>query len=358
MSNLALLGDEDDEVGLSPTAAKLHAVAGQVHRTQLALKRDYSHAPRLPWQSVHDLVGPLLPGTWWLLAAHTGRGKTTLAMNILTDLARQGRKVTMLALEQDQETMRQTWAAVSLGFRVSYVLEHRWGDLPPRAEQMIHDHIDWQCTEYFDHITFAEEHFLAPETLPGIVEREAKAGCELLILDHLHRLAQPTYDSVSLAAKALTEAARESGVPILATAQMGEGGRDPDPLKPYLPCELRDVYGSGVIGQETHVALGIYWPLGITTKEDLAAVRRREKEAHELAMPNTLAVRVMKHRVRGGEVVGRSAFLKYEHGRIVDPETERINALEERESDFTLKHDDEPPLIEPMQEDMWEDGRE
>jgi replicative DNA helicase len=300
-------------------AEQLHAADMQVYRAHEALRADYSAAPRLPWDAVHELTGPMLPSTWWVLAAHTGRGKTTLAMNILSALARQGRRVTMLALEQSQETMRATWAAVSLGYRTSYVLEHRWAELPPGAEAAVHAHMDeMQFLGAHDRVKFADERFLDPETLPRIIEREAREGAELVMIDHLHRIAEPSYRGVSLAAKALTEAARATGVPILCTAQMGMGP-ERDPLRPFLACQLEDIYGSGVVAQECWVALGLYWPLRETGKEVLAAVRRREVEAHTLAEPNTLALRIMKHRVRGGEVVGHVRTLRYEHGRIIDP---------------------------------------
>lgn len=324
-------------------------------RAQDSLDRDPLRQPRLPWQSVHDLTWEFMPGQWWVLAAHTGRGKTTLAMNILSDLGRQGRRVAMLALEQSPEDMRKTWAAVSCGYRVSAVLANKWELLPPRAKQDIHDHIASQFTEQMRGVRFVEERFLNPATLGAIVEAQAALGAELIIIDHLHRIADASYAGVSLAAKALSEAARQTGVPILCTAQLGMG-QERDPLKPFLPPQIEDIYGSGVVAQECWVALGVYWPLGVHSKDDLAAVRRREKEPHELAMPNTLAVRVMKHRVRGGEVLGRTVTLKYEGGRIIDPETERLDRLIERESDYTRVPEDVPPPYE--QGDAWESPTE
>ena len=315
-------------------AARLHEADVQIYRAHDALRRDYTAAPRLPWDAVHDLTGAFLPGQWWVLAAHTGRGKTTLAMNILSALARQGRRVTMMALEQDQETMRATWAAVTLGYPVSRVLEHRWSELPAGAEAAVHDHLDAQFLNHHDLVRFGDERFLDAATLPAVVEREAEGGAELIVIDHLHRLAEPGYQGVSAAAKALTEAARASDIPILCTAQLGMGP-ERDPVRPFLPPQIEDIYGSGVVAQECWVALGVYWPLGVHGKEDLAAIRRREREARDILEPNTLAVRVMKHRVRGGDALGRIVKLTYRHGQIVDPETEHRTAIEERESDFT-----------------------
>lgn len=316
-----------------------------------SLDRDPLRQPRLPWQSVHDLTWEFMPGQWWVLAAHTGRGKTTLAMNILSDLAKQGRQVAMLALEQSPEDMRKTWAAVSLSYKVSAVLAGKWELLPPRAKQDVADHISHQFSEGMRGVRFVEERFLNPATLGATIEAQANLGAELIIIDHLHRIADASYSGVSLAAKALSEAARLTQVPILCTAQLGMG-QERDPLKPFLPPQIEDIYGSGVVAQECWVALGVYWPLGIHTKDDLAAVRRREKEPHELAIQNTLAVRVMKHRVRGGEVLGRTVTLRYEGGRIIDPETERLEHQERLESDFTRPIDDEPPIYE--QGDAWE----
>jgi len=286
-----------------------------------------------------------------VVAAHTGRGKTTIVMNILADLAKQGRRVAMLALEQSPEDMRKTWAAVSLGYRVSAVLGSKWELLPPRAKEEVSAHIAGQLAGGNLGIRFVEERFLNPQTLGAIVQRQVDLGAELIIIDHLHRIADASYEGVSKAAKALTEAALVSKVPILCTAQLGQG-QDKDPLLPYLPPDVSLIYGSGVVAQECWVALGVYWPLGVHTKEDLAMVRRGEKEAHELAIPNTLAVRVMKHRVRGGEVLGRTVTLKYEGGRIIDPETERLERLVERESDYTRVREEEPPPLELG--DAWE----
>ena len=316
-----------------------------------SMRNDYTRAPRLPWDSVDTVVGPVLPGTWWVLGAYTGRGKTTTMMSLLADLAERGRRVTVFALEMKPPLMRRVWASVALGYKTSYVIENRWRELPVGAFEAVEKHVNWQVADMGEFIRFADEEYLDAANLPRLMKREANLGAELVLIDHIHRCADASYQGVSLAAKAISAACRDSNVPVIATAQFGQGA-DRDPLKPYLPPQLEDLYLSGVIAQECWVALGLYHPLGSHSKADLDAVRRREREPHTLAIPGTIGVRCMKHRVRGTDAVGQIRQLTYKDGKILDPETQRRESIEELESDYTRV----PP--EPIQDDMWEDGRE
>ena len=340
---------------------------GQSTEALERLDTDFTKAPRVPWQSVHDLVGPFLPGTWHIWGAFPGRGKSTAALNLISALAEQGKRVVMLALEQEPSVMRLQWASIALGYNTSLVLENRWYELPRGAKEAIQNHVTWQCEEHAETIRFPADRFLDPAGIPRLFEREAKAGCDLIVIDHLARTAEPGYLGISLAAKAITEGTRSSGVPALALAQLGQGPQR-DLMKAHTPMQLEDLYGSTVPGQEASVVGNIFWPLSpLATKADIDAVRRREKSVRDILMADKVAMAFCKHRTRGGSALGSTCLLDYKHGKLTDPESRRVEALEERESDWSRKRDDPPPPDEPpeyvgsdiaLQEDMWEEGRE
>lgn len=314
------------------------------------LDADFTHAPRVPWQSVHDLVGPFLPSQWHIWGAFPGRGKSTAGLNLLSALAEQGKRVVFLALEQDPHMMRLQWASIALGLHTSFVLENRWHELPPGAKESIQAHIKLQFKDYAETVRFPAERFLDPAGIPRMFERETKQGADIIIVDHLMRLAEPGYLGVSMAAKALTEAVRSTTTPCLALAQLGQGPVR-DPMKAHAPMQLDDLYGSTVPGQEAAVVGNIFWPLSPTaTKQDIDAVRKRERSVREILMPDKVAMAFCKHRNRGGDALGKICLLDFNRGKITDPESLRVERLEARESDFTR-----PPAEPDDDATLWGD---
>ena len=291
--------------------------------------------PRLPWDTVHDVIGPILPWQWWLLCAKQGNGKTMAAMNIVDDMVNQGRKVYVLPLEQSPVEMRRLHAALRLNLRSSAVLGLAWDKLPPGSREAVEQEIIRQAAQDDEEyplpntgqVKYSPLEYVSVRQLEKVWEAADDWDADLIVIDHIHRLADADHQELARVAKALTGLTKH-GLPALVTGQLNRG--DKDPLRPYLPPSTDDIQGSAYIEQEAHVILGLYRPLmDSVTPADLLAVRGRKAEARTLAKQNAVGLKVLKHRV-DGEHTGRLFELEYRHGRIVCPETEDRKAWANR----------------------------
>jgi replicative DNA helicase len=302
---LRLVGDEANPA--------VDQAAEAITRTQ----QSFHLAPQMPWRVLHDLVGPVLPDALWIIGAQTGHGKTTLMLNWLQTLARSaGQKTYVLPLEQRPAMMRLVWASLSLGYPTALVLENRWRELPDDAEKQVQAHVAEQVEWCGESVVFSDVEYLSEANLEETFQDAHAQGCTLILVDHLHRMAESSYRAMAMVAKALTRNIRKYGIPVACTAQFNQGGPERNPLQGYREPQLSDIYMGQVIAHEAHVILGLYRPLQGMSKEETQAVKNRETKAWKFAIPNTVGVHCMKHRVRGMLAEGRSIELQYDRGRI------------------------------------------
>ena len=310
------------------------SAVGQASEALERMQVNRATCPRLPWDTVHDVIGPILPWQWWLLCAQTGNGKTMAAMNIVDELVNQGRRVYVLPLEQSPVEMRRLHAALRLDLRASAVLGLSWDRLPPGAKDSVERELlnqaardDGDALPGLGQVRYSNLEYVGVRQLEKVWGEAIEWDADVIVIDHIHRLAGADHQELAQVAKALTVLTKH-GPPALVTGQLNRG--DKDPLRPYLPPTTNDIQGSAHIEQEAHVILGLYRPLRPeVTREDLLAVRARQTEARTLAKHNAVGLKVLKHRV-DGEHTGRLFELEYRHGRIVCPVTEDRKLYERR----------------------------
>lgn len=295
------------------------ATADQVAGATQRLAINPALCPRLPWDSLHDLLGPLWPEQFWVVAASTGNGKSTFLMQVVHEWAMAGRRVYMLPLEQPVEIMRTYWAAVASDFDPRLVLENAWAKLPAGARKTIHEHLQWQRNPEggLYRVAFSDEPFIGEPELIQAFEAAARFRAEVLVIDHLHRLQIEgnAHQALVRICQKLKEGAKEFKIPVLCAAQLHRG--DGDVLAPFLPPKPTAIQGGEVVRQESDVAIGLYRPLVETfNAEDARAIRMGQARIKPLLEPNTVGVHVLKHRVRG-DMLGEILKLEYRHGRII-----------------------------------------
>lgn len=315
---------------ISPAKALTANVAEQIADAESRLRLDFAKQARLPWDSLHDVVGPLWPGDFWVIAASTGHGKTTALMNLVREWALEHRRVWVLPLEQSAGRMRLYWAAFELELHPTIVLENRLSQV---ERQRVKDHLAWQRGPGRELIGFSDDEVLTPSGVFTAYEEAVRFGAQILVIDHLSHMAPDRsggqrYDALTEICQGIVALGKDTactGLVTIAAAQLGRD-REGDILAPFLPPKETAIQGGEVIRQTCHVALGLYRPLRSTfEKGDALAVRHGQSDLKQYLEPNTIGVRVLKHRVRG-DAFGQIVKLGFEKGRITCPHTtERLN---------------------------------
>ena len=319
--------DADDILAAEELAAQARRAIDQTHH-------NYSTQPRFAWDSVHEIVGNILPWQWWVIAAQQGNGKSTIVQNLLDDFVAQGKQVYVLALEESPEGMILVQAALECDLKVSHVRANRWERLPQGARAQVEQSIRERVTRQNEHgsavggVRYREDRDISAAKLPAVWKDAHRWGADLVLIDHIHRLAEADHREISRVAKMLSEMARDFHIPALVTAQLNRGA-ERDPVRPMLPPVPSDIQGSAHIEQEAHVIFGAYRPLGVFTPDDLMQARKGLKNPYELAKPNTVGLKLMKDRI-DGEYTGKIWELDYTHGRITCPMTQDRKNYERR----------------------------
>lgn len=287
--------------------------------------------PRLPWDSLNDLLGPMWPGEFWVCAAATGNGKTTLLMNLVDAWATAGKRVYIMPLEQSAGIMRLYWAAFALRLTLQHVLENRLSDLD---RQRVRDHLRWQQDSKGGRfqVAFDDAEYLNTDTLLAAFQNASRLKADVLVIDHLHHLSVTQgsdYQALRDLCQAIHGDAKASGISVMAGAQLHRD-KEGDVLAPFQPPKPTAIQGGEVVRQICHVALGLYRPLRDDfTPDDGRAVRSGKAEIRQYLEPNTIGFHVLKHRIRG-DTLGAIRKLRYDHGRIVCSQTEDRLAYERR----------------------------
>lgn len=329
--------DSDTRYAAAATQSPEQTSAGaadQVLDALTRLKIDPRTLLRLPWDSLHDLLGYLWPEQFWVVAAATGNGKSTFLMQLINAWASQKRRIYFLPLEQPADVMRQYWAALANDLDPARVLQNDWASLPRDAQHRVTEHLKWQAElsggrtrVHFSDARYVSEDILAEEMLHALA-----FGADVVIIDHIHRLDLGTgnsWNGLVRICQAIKEGAKNCRIPVLAAAQMHRD-KEGDVLAPFLPPKPTAIQGGEVIRQEADVALGLYRPLLASfTPDDARDIRAGKAKVGPFLEPHCVGAHVLKHRVRGS-TFGDIVKLKYLHGKITCSETEDRLAYEGR----------------------------
>lgn len=306
----------------------------QVNAAQEAICANTTDAPRVPWRGLVDLVGPALLGEMWVIGARTGCGKTTFLLNWFQHLVERGMPVLYMGTESAAEMLRRRWAAWRLGYPAAAVLENDWSKLPPDAKDRLFVALQEQATDYHDVAFFGDAPDLDPATLGKYLKAAERRGIQVIILDHIHRvrLGGSSGDQthrLGLATRLLKQWAVRAGAVIIVAAQLNRPERVP--MADLSPPPLSALKQSGTLEEEADVALLLHKTRrSDCTPEELRLVLRGERPVTDVLAAGVMAVRVGKHRRRGGIAVEHTAFLQVdERGGLTDRAPEWRALLEE-----------------------------
>jgi replicative DNA helicase len=212
------------------------------------------------FRDVDEITSGLHPGELVILAGRPSTGKTTLALNIIANIAcEQGLPVALFSLEMTKDQMAQNMACMSAGID-SHKL--RRGRLSRE---------EWVKLETEGKAKLKEAPIFLDECLePRVVQLRARARrlkmkskIALAVFDYLQLIQGPSeaaregrQQEVAAVSRGLKALARELNIPIIAVCQLNRGLED----RPKHRPQLSDLRESGAIEQDADVVLLIHRP--------------------------------------------------------------------------------------------------
>lgn len=210
------------------------------------------------FKGIDERLGGLEAGLVYALGGRPGMGKSALGHNIALNMARSGHPVLEMSLEMSATQLGRRSLATAA--KVSLRAIQRGQANSEEAERIVVARREWK--ELPIHIDDAGGQ--TPQQIAAKVRMaRRKLGIKVVMLDHLN-LIRPDAENVrenlttttGLAADALLQIAKESGVAILELVQLNRGLENREDKRP----SLADLRQSGNIEQDAYAVGFVYRP--------------------------------------------------------------------------------------------------
>lgn len=321
-----------------PITHTLHGQHLQQAHEQITEAEDDLHddtqpePPRYPYQGLHEIAGALVPGRVTVIAANSGQGKTTFALDVMDRLATaacaspfDARPVYVLGLEQKPKELRTKWACLRADVHAKHAFERDWDHVPGGLDmraRVAHEFSQQRVAPLVERVIFDPSPVIDQAKLARAAERAGGLEASVLIVDHIDRVdhgdGRNSFYELTQTMRLCTELADEYELHILVFSQLNRQASIGDRLAKYQPPQMHHLFGGSVKEHEADVVLGINRPLKFgVSGEELKAARMGLAEVQTVLEPNCMQVTVLKHRLRG-EQEGRRCFLSVHHGRLGD----------------------------------------
>jgi replicative DNA helicase len=245
LAEKALSGETSGPALATTFARKLDRIASYAETTEPETAREISaelletpsersSGVKTGFATLDRLTLGLQPGDLWYLAAFTSVGKTALALRIAFNAAWEGRRVDILSLEM---TTKQTLQRlISLGFGID-LLRLRSGLMFPEEYKSFTEAQEWLEQAPIRIVNAAGKS--SSELRARLQRRRAEGDVDLCIVDYIGIIAgagrriENRAQEVAAISRDLKLAASETGIPVLALAQINrEGARSSS--RPHL----------------------------------------------------------------------------------------------------------------------------
>lgn len=266
--------------------------------------------PGIPWgwQSLDNIVGPARRGRLVVVGARPSCGKTTLLLNWLNAISLiresdQPLKILAFFTERHPAVLYRSWAALRLGYDEDAVLANDWDHLPQNARvnigQVLNGIENIECSSIklsgLGQPTLAQLSTAVRET------QDEFGGLDVLIFDFLQRLRpagkEDRYRVWAEAAETFASLAVMEHMAVVVGSQLKR--EDSAQFDKFRPPTLGGFKGASEIEESADVALGLFRPLKKMSQKEERAVRTGELDLEAFKVPDTMAVKVLKHRYRG-----------------------------------------------------------
>lgn len=198
--------------------------------------------------SLDKLIDGFEKGELITLGGYSGGGKTTLALNIAANVAKEGRKVLYFSLEMTKTEMHKRLVCSSTGF-------HNFAELSPdEFNKLI------SASKSLEHdlpLKFLDDGDMTVEKIAAICGSQKDTA--LVIIDHLHILKsdkqfKDQYALLTYITRRVKMMAADLGVPVLLLSQMNRANAARETKEPTMS----DLRGSGSIEQDSNLVMFVY----------------------------------------------------------------------------------------------------
>jgi hypothetical protein len=327
-----------DLVGYDPETIIVSALAD----AEFALDTDMDTVPRWPWQAVHELAGPLGPGTVTYLAAFPGNGKTSYLGHAIWHWLSKGLRVFHMPLEATPREFVVRLLCAELQLDADDALSLRLNERAQRGDPDAVRQRERLREAYqrvardpgpIEHLVIEPAGMLSAAQFKRACKVAVKMGADVIVVDHVDHIGQTADDTRNEIAisrdvqHTAHQIARDAGVPFVLASQLNSSRTGGDPLAHYRPPRPDWLWNKGVKEQVATNILGLYRPM----RADLTDDQRRNASrgilpASDVAARNQMGVASMKLRY-GGAMKDSAAILQYERGAIRDlPPADRLAA--------------------------------
>ncbi len=243
------------------------------------LKSRADEGIRTPWTKLNRMTGGFRPGNLIVLAAHTGRGKTAMALNIAFYAALRGKGVALFSMEMDKSEINDRFLSISGQFdsRMLRRPEHD-AELEGHRRNRVREAV----YAIADLPLYVSDR--ASVTTPGMLAElrrlRASRQIDMVVVDYL-QLAKGSgkfgsrADEVASISRGLKGIAMELGVPVIALSQFNRESSKDD-----KEPQLHDLKESSGIEQDANMVLMIHFTrmydisAGIETGEVKCIIRK------------------------------------------------------------------------------------
>ena len=244
---------------INPAFTPIRALLGETYDRIDEMQQ--SHLPGTGLLSGYDdldgYTSGLQPSELIVIAARPSMGKTALALNIATNVAKtQNKTVAVFSLEmaKEQLAMRLLCAEAQVnlqGIRQGYIDKGDMDRIAMAASEL------YKLPIYFD-----DTPTMNALQMRGKARRlRAEHGLDLIVVDYMQLVAgygrfENRNQEISQVARSLKTLARELRIPVIACSQLSRAVESRHPRRP----QLSDLRESGSIEQEADVVAFIYRP--------------------------------------------------------------------------------------------------
>ncbi len=289
---------------------------------------------RWPLQSLHDLLGFLLPGTVTYGAAFPGNGKTAFVAQMIASWAEQGWRPWVMPTESRPRGLMTRLAAMRAGVDPDDALSFRLRERADNGDAVAQMDFDRLTRTYAtmraeletSAATLAIEPtpVLTPVTFKRSCEAAARAGSYIVICDHVdHVQATPGsgvggYQCSEQVQHDALQFAQDYDLPLLLMSQLNSSRTAGDPLHAYRRPPLDWLWMKGVKDQVATTIFGLFRPIDpYCAPEILKGARDGTTETWRVGLPHTMGVAAMKQR-HGGSQRDRVLHLEFKGGALRD----------------------------------------
>ena len=236
-----------------------------------SLERDknFKRGLKTGFTRIDDLTNGFKKGNLVILAARPSDGKTTLALNILENIALRENKIcAMFALEMTREELAQKLLCSIGRVRMDSLQKGKLSEEDEEGWQRM-----WAARKKLSKAQIYVDDSPS-NTVPTMISKcrrlKATKGLDIIVVDHLqliypdNRTSENRQQEVTEISRGLKVMAKELGVPVLALSQLSRGNvqRKGRPV-------LSDLRESGSIEQDADIVMFIHRPDKIATPQEV-----------------------------------------------------------------------------------------